>query len=120
MEHRGATPPFNPKHLMVLGVLESIVLMSAGLRIAVLPDGVNLSRGSHLAWFVGTVFLSGAGIATFVVGSLPLARRALAGDDVTEARRQLLITAVSIILGALLLSLAGPGVVARVLGDTAP
>lgn len=117
MRQPGPVPPINPMHLVALGCLEGVVAIAVVLRNIVVPGSVHLERTSHLAWFVGALLLGSFGITHFVLRSAPLGRRAAAGEDVSDARKQVFVISIAIIVGALLVALVGPDLFQRALGD---
>lgn len=110
-----STPVLPPKNLVVLGLAEGVVMISAVIRFA-FPGLLDLARPPHLAWFVGTVMLAGAGIAQYVLRSSLLMPRVRAGEKVEDDLRQIMAVSLAIIGLAGLISLAGPQLVERLIG----
>lgn len=111
-----STPVLPAKNLVLLGLTEGVVMMSAVIRFVIPGLGVDLARPPHLAWFVGTVMLAGAGIAQYVVRSSLLLPRLRAGEKVDDELRQVMAVSLAIIGLAGLISLAGPQLIERLMG----
>lgn len=104
----------NSKHLMILAGLEGLVMASAVLRI-VLPGGLDFAHPPTLAWFVATMILAASSITHFVLRSSMLGARMKAGENVEEDRKQIMTISVAIVVGAAMLSLAGPSLFAELM-----
>ena len=97
----------NTKQLVVLAALEGLVMMSAVLR-TVMPGGLDFSDQPTLIWFVAVMMVAGASITHFVLRNSMLAPRVKAGENVDDDRKQIFIISIAIVIGAGLLSAAGP------------
>lgn len=102
--------PLPKKHLIVLSILESAVVFSALIRIAIPGMGIDFSSQPQLIWFVATMFLSAASVAQYVVRAAALAPKLKAGEPVDEDQKQILSISLALLGLAFLLSLSGPGV----------
>ena len=103
-----------PRSLLILAAIEGLVIASAVIRVAL--TGVDLSTTPRLIWLGGTVMLAAAALAQFVVRSAGLQARIKAGVAVEEERKQYFTISMALLVGAALLSLAGPEAVQRLLG----
>ncbi len=95
---------------MVLAALEFVAVLGLGARMAM---NVPWDYAPGYVWFIGTMLLGMAAVASFVLRSAALMQQARAGADVHEARGKVFAGSVLVAVGALLLSAAGPGTVAR-------
>lgn len=105
----------NNKHLVILAVLEGLVMASTVLRI-VLPGGLDFENPPTLAWFVTTLIVAASSITHFVLRTSMLGPRVKAGENVEDDRKQIFIISIAIVIGAAMLSAAGPAVFMKLMG----
>lgn len=106
----------NNRHLLTLAALEGLVMASAVIRVAIPGLGIDLSFQRQVLWLAVTLFIAATSIVHFIVRNARLGVRAAAGEQVDDDRRHILTVSLAILAGAGLLSLAGPGAFARLLG----
>ncbi len=103
------------KQLVVVAALEGVVMASAVLR-TVFPGGLDFSNQATLFWFVAVMLIRGSSITHFVLRNSMLAPRVRAGENVDDDRKQIFIISIAIVIGAGMLSAAGPHAFEKLMG----
>jgi hypothetical protein len=94
------------KRLPILVMLEGLVMVSAVGRFFFLLGGLSMPA---LVWFLIVGTLGGLGLAHFIIRANLLAAKGTLDD---ETMKPLLAISISMLVLALLISLAGPGIFA--------
>ncbi len=104
------------KHLVFVAIAEAVALVTTVLRFTFSNGAIDLDVTAHLAWFIVCGMLAASSVAFLVVRSIGFAERERAGEDVSDLRRSTLGVSLSLVVGALLLAIVGPGPFERLLG----
>ena len=90
-------------------------MVSAVLR-TLMPGGLDFSHQPTLFWFVAVMVIGGSSITHFVLRNSMLAPRVKAGENVDDDRKQIFVISIAIVIGAGMLSAAGPNAFVKLLG----
>lgn len=112
-----ARQPFDRRHFLVVMVVEAVAIGIAAVRVLLSDGAIGFSAPPHLTWFLVTIGLATAGVATFSVRSSLLRQKEARGESTDDARKMVLATTLAVEVGAIALAAIGPAPFVALMGS---